>query len=76
MGVTKYPSHKLVCIKIWRQKEKFGSTSLESCITRKPQCLNMMQEKGNPQCIIMMQEKNKHSGQINSASQKYDHLKD
>jgi hypothetical protein len=35
-----------------------------------------MQEKGNPQCIIMMQEKNKHSGQINSASQKYDHLKD
>jgi hypothetical protein len=45
------------------RKEKFGSTSLESCITRKPQCLSMMQEKGNPQCIIMMQKKSKHSGQ-------------
>jgi hypothetical protein len=64
MGVTKNPSHKLESIKKWRPKEKFGSTSLESSITRETQSLYMMQKKDNPQCIIKMQKKkNKHSGQ-------------
>ena len=64
MDVTKTLPPKWLCIiKDEDRKEKFGSTSIESYITRKPKCLNMMQEKGSPQCIIMMQEKNKHSGQ-------------
>ena len=76
-GCHQNTSPKWLCIiKDEDKKEKFGSISLESCITRKPHCLNMMQEKGNPQCINICKRKVIIQDKINSANQKYDHHND